>query len=149
MDCTGYRRHRACDSDNTGCIGQQSRNIPPKLASCAFCSFHYDIRDAERPDLERAELRPLPAHHRKSFNLYTFINARYYFTQSSSTRPGTCSNPLVLFVTSTAPAAMACPAIIVSFGPIGVPAVRRATLMSLVVSTAARQNAGRSPQRYF
>jgi hypothetical protein len=42
-----------------------------------------------------------------------------YFAQSSSTNPGTRSNSLTLFVTSTAPTAMACPAIAVSFGPIG------------------------------
>lgn len=61
-----------------------------------------------------------------------------YLTQSSSTRPGTRSNSLTLFVTSIAPAAMACPAIAVSFGPIGVPARRSATLISVVASTAAR-----------
>lgn len=51
-------------------------------------------------------------------------------TQSSSTRPGTLSNSRVLFVTSTAPAAMACPAMAVSFGPIRVPASRSATRMT-------------------
>ncbi len=61
-----------------------------------------------------------------------------FFTQSSSTRPGTRSNSLTLFVTRTAPAAIACPAMAVSFGPIGVPARRSATRMSVVASTAAR-----------
>ena len=37
---------------------------------------------------------------------------------------------------------MACPAIAVSFGPIGVPARRSATLTSVVASTAARSRAG-------
>lgn len=43
-----------------------------------------------------------------------------YLAQSSSTRPGTLSNSRVLLVTSTAQTAMACPAIAVSFRPIGV-----------------------------
>lgn len=51
-----------------------------------------------------------------------------YCAQSSSTSPGIHSNSLVLFVTSTAPAAMACPAIAVSLGPIGVPARRHFNL---------------------
>lgn len=48
-------------------------------------------------------------------------------TQSSSVSPGTRANSRTLFVTSTAPVAMACPAIAVSFGSIGVPASRNAT----------------------
>lgn len=71
---------------------------------------------------------------------------RNYFTQSSSTRPGTRANSRTLFVTRTAPAAMACPAMAVSFGPIGVPARRSATRMSVVASTAARSQ-GRMASR--
>lgn len=57
---------------------------------------------------------------------------RGYFAQSSRFSPGARSNSLVLFVTRIAPTAMACPAIAVSLGPIGVLAVRSATLMSPV-----------------
>lgn len=66
---------------------------------------------------------------------------RIYFTQSSSVRLGTRTNSLVLFVTSTASAAMACPAIAVSFRPIGVLAVASVALISVVASTAARSRA--------
>lgn len=58
------------------------------------------------------------------------------FIQSPSISPGTCSDSLVILVTSTA--AMACPAIAVSFGWMGVPASRCAILISVVASTASR-----------
>lgn len=63
---------------------------------------------------------------------------RSHSAQSSSTRPGTRANSLVLFVTRIAPAAMACPAIAVSFGPMGAPAAASAAFTSVVASTAVR-----------
>ena len=80
---------------------------------------------------------------KRTFLKYPFCRQ---LTQSSSVRPGTRSNSSTLFVTSTAPAAMACPAIAVSFEPIGVPARRSATLISVVASTAA-QSQGRMASR--
>lgn len=62
----------------------------------------------------------------------------HQFNQSSSTRPGTLANSLVLLVTRTALATIACPAIAVSIGPNGVPAVASAALICVVKSTAAR-----------
>lgn len=49
-------------------------------------------------------------------------------TQSSGTRPDTRSNSRVLFVTRMASTAIACPAMALSSGPIGVPARRHLNL---------------------
>lgn len=56
---------------------------------------------------------------------------RRYLTRSSSVRLCTRANSLILLVTRVAPTDTVCPAIAVSFGPIGVPAALSTTLMSV------------------
>lgn len=112
---------------------------PARSRSCQVNSMTMPTGISMRSAMASSRIRPFVGHDMLPRDGNTVVHSPRHAeaAQSSSGNPATRLNSRPLFVTSTAPAAIAWPAIEASFAPIGVSRAARSARIAVVASIAA------------